>query len=200
VLVDADRFDAAFFGVTPREAAVMDPQHRVFLEAAWAALESAGYDPAGYAGSIGVWAGMSNPTYYLENVLPRGDVIESIGPFQAMLLNEKDYLTTRVSYKLNLRGPSVSVHTACSTSLVAVCQACQALMSYQCDMALAGGVSVSVPPRRGHLHLEGAIGSPDGRCRAFDAEAAGTVFGDGVGVVVLKRLGDALRTVTPSAP
>lgn len=193
VLEDADKFDAAFFGVTPREAAVMDPQHRLFLEAAWAGLEHAGYDPAAFAGSIGVWAGMSNPTYYLENILPRRDVVEQVGLFQAMLANDKDYLTTRVSYKLNLHGPSVNVQAGCSTALVAVCQAYQALVSYQCDMALAGGVSVSIPQRRGYLYQAGAIGSPDGQCRAFDAEAAGTVFGDGLGIVVLKRLAEAVK-------
>ena len=168
VLEDADKFDAAFFGIKPREAALMDPQHRLFLEASWAALESAGCDPAAYEGSIGVWAGMGNSTYYIENVLSRPDAIEQLGPFQAMLANEKDFLTTRVSHLLNLRGPSVNVYTACSTSLVAVVQAAQALLSYQCDMALAGGVCVAIPQRRGYLYQEGAIGSPDGRCRPFD--------------------------------
>lgn len=191
LLDDIDRFDAAFFGVTPKEAAVMDPQHRVFLEAAWSALESAGYDPGAYEGPIGLWAGMANSTYYLENVLPRTDVVDQIGFFQAMLANEKDFLTTRVSYKLNLRGPSVNVYNACSTSLVAACHAYHALMGYQCDMALAGGVTITIPQRRGYLYTEGAIGSPDGRCRPFDAQGAGTVGGNGVGVVVLKRLEDA---------
>lgn len=193
VVDDAKDFDAAFFGLTPMDAAVMDPQHRLFLEGAWSALEHAGYDPASFPGPIGVWAGMGNATYLLENLLPRRDVLEQVGPFQAMLANEKDYLTTRVSYKLNLRGPSVNVSTACSTSLVAVCHAYQALLSYQCDMALAGGVCVGIPQRRGYLYQEGAIGSPDGRCRPFDAEAAGTVFSDGLGIVVLKRLVEALE-------
>jgi acyl transferase domain-containing protein len=191
VLEDVDRFDAAFFGVNPREAAVMDPQHRLFLQAAWAALETAGYDPGAYEGSIGVWAGAGINTYYAENILSRRDVFDQLGPFQVMLANEKDFLTTRVSYKLNLRGPSVSVHTACSTSLVAICHAYHALVGYQCDMALAGGVGVAVPQRRGYLYQEGAIGSADGHCRPFDARAAGTVVSSGLGVVVLKRLEDA---------
>jgi acyl transferase domain-containing protein len=193
IVEDATLFDAAFFGLTPLDAAVMDPQHRLFLEGAWSALEHAGYDPASFPGPIGVWGGMGSAMYLLENVLPRRDVLEQIGPFQAMLANEKDYLTTRVSYKLDLRGPSVNVYTACSTSLVAVCHAYQALLGYQCDLALAGGVSVGIPQRRGYVYQEGAIGSPDGRCRPFDAEAAGTVFSDGLGIVVLKRLAEALE-------
>ena len=193
IVEDAAQFDAEFFGVTPLDAAVMDPQHRLFLEGAWSALESAGYDPAAYPGSIGVWGGMGSMSYLMENLLSRRDIFEQIGPFQVMLANEKDYLTTRVSYKLNLRGPSVAVYTACSTSLVAVCHAYQALLGYQCDMALAGGVSISFPQRRGYLYHEGAIRSPDGRCRPFDEKAAGTVFSDGLGIVVLKRLADALE-------
>jgi acyl transferase domain-containing protein/acyl carrier protein len=195
ILEDADKFDASFFGITPREASLMDPQQRVFLEQSWAALENAGYDPDLYRGSIGVWAGSGANTYFLENVLPRGDLAaaEQIAGSPVMLANERDYLTTRVSYKLNLRGPSVSVSTACSTSLVAVCQAYHALVGHQCDIALAGGVFVNVPQRRGYLYREGSIGSPDGRCRPFDAEAAGTVFSDGVGIVVLKRLAEALE-------
>jgi acyl transferase domain-containing protein len=136
---------------------------------------------------------MGNASYFLENVLSRRDVLDQVGPFQAMLANEKDYLATRVSYKLDLRGPSVNVYTACSTSLVAVCHAYQSLLSYQCDMALAGGVSVAIPQRRGYLYQEGAIGSPDGRCRPFDEKAAGTVSSDGLGIVVLKRLVEALE-------
>ena len=192
VLEGAQLFDAAFFGITPKEAAILDPQHRLFLEEAWASLEDAGYDPEAYAGSIGVWAGMGNATYYQENVLPRRDIVDQFGPFQAMLANEKDFLATRASYKLNLRGPSVNVYTGCSTSLVAVCQAYQALIDFQCDLALAGGVNIACPQRRGYLYQEGAIGSPDGHCRPFDAKGAGTVFSDGIGVVVLKRLEEAL--------
>ena len=185
-------FDAAFFGITPREAEVMDPQQRVFLEEAWTALEDAGCDPARYPGAIGVFAGMSNNTYFANNVAGHPELIDAVGPLTAMMGNEKDYLATRVAYKLNLKGPALSIYTACSTSLVAVCQACTALLNYQCDAALAGGVSVTFPQERGYVFQEGGITSPDGHCRAFDEQAAGTVFSSGVGIVVLKRLAEAL--------
>ena len=187
---NADLFDAAFFGINPREAETMDPQQRVFLETAWVALEHAGYDARMFKGLIGVFAGMSNNSYF--PLLTAAGGVDRAASLQAMLGNEKDYLTTRVSYHLNLRGPSISVQTACSSSLVAVYQAFQSLLGYQCDMALAGGVSVVVPQKRGYLHYEGAITSPDGHCRAFDAAAQGTVFSNGAGIVVLKRLQDAL--------
>ncbi len=190
ILDHVEMFDAAFFKISPREAEVTDPQQRVFLETAWEALERAGYDPEAFAGAIGVFAGMSNNTYYLANLHGRPDVLQRAGEFP-MLGNEKDYLATRVSYKLNLRGPSLNIVTACSTSLVAVCQAVQSVLTHQCDMALAGGVSIGVPQRRGYLYQEGFITSPDGHCRAFDAKAEGTVFSNGVGAVVLKRLEDA---------
>jgi amino acid adenylation domain-containing protein len=193
IVEGSDKFDAEFFGFTPREASVMDPQHRLFLEASWTALEHSGYDPAAYDGAIGVWAGGGLNTYLLENVLPRRDVVEQLGLQQTLLANERDYMPTRVSYKLNLRGPSIAVGTGCSTSLVAVCLAHQALLGYQCDMALAGGAYVMAPQRQGYVYREGAILSPDGRCRPFDAEAAGTVFSEGVGVVALKRLEDAQK-------
>jgi acyl transferase domain-containing protein len=185
-------FDAAFFGVSPREAEVMDPQQRVFLEECWAALEDASCDPTRYAGAIGVFAGMSNNTYWAQNVVHHPELAESVGWLTAMMGNEKDYLATRVAYKLNLRGPALSIHTACSTSLVAVCQAVQSLLAYSCDVALAGGVSITFPHERGYHYDEGGILSPDGHCRAFDANAAGTVFSNGVGVVALKRLSEAL--------
>jgi amino acid adenylation domain-containing protein len=189
-----ETFDAAFFGISPREAELMDPQHRLFLETCWHALENAGYAPASVDVRVGVWGGMStgmsNDTYLHSNLGgPRG--VAEVDELTAMLGNENDYLTTRVSYKLNLRGPSVNVQTACSTSLVAVVQAYQSLMTWGCDMALAGGVSVSYPQKGGYLHQEGGIGSPDGHCRPFDADARGTVFSNGVGIVVLKRLEDA---------
>ncbi len=193
VLRDADCFDAAFFGIHPKEAEVMDPQHRVFLEASWTALERAGYPPSRIPGTVGVFAGASANTYYLHAVHPRPDLIELVGADLVMLGNEKDYLATRVAYKLGLRGPAVNVSTACSTSLVAVCQACQSLLTYQCDMALAGGSSVRVPQQRGYYYDEGNIQSPDGHTRTFDVQAAGTAFSNGVGVVVLKRLEDALN-------
>jgi len=192
VLKDADCFDAAFFGVHPKEAEVMDPQQRVFLETCWAALERAGYAPSQMTSSVGVFAGQSFNTYYLYALHQRQDLIDLVGPEQVMFGNEKDYLTTRVAYKLGLKGPAINVSTACSTSLVAVCQAVQSLLTYQCDVALAGGVSVTVPQKRGYYHDEGNIGSADGHTRTFDAQAAGTVFGNGVGVAVLKRLAEAV--------
>jgi phthiocerol/phenolphthiocerol synthesis type-I polyketide synthase E len=151
IVEGVELFDAGFFGYNPREAAIMDPQQRLFLECAWEALEHAGYDPATYTGLIGVFAGASMNTYLLANLYPNRDLIGLVGDFQALIGNDKDYLTTRVSYKLNLKGPSVTVQTACSTSLVAVCVACQHLLQYQCDMALAGGSSIGVPQRGGYL-------------------------------------------------
>ncbi|HXI70249.1 MAG TPA: condensation domain-containing protein, partial [Verrucomicrobiae bacterium] len=192
VLDDADLFDAAFFGVNPREAAIMDPQHRVFLECAWEALESAGCDPAKFDGAIGVFAGVSMNTYLAHNLFSHPELIAQLNEHQLMLGNDKDFLPTRVSYKLNLRGPSLNIQTACSTSLVAVCVACQNLLNYECDAALAGAVSITFPQKRGYHFQEGGIASPDGHCRAFDAKAAGTVAGEGAGIVVLKRLEDAM--------
>ena len=192
ILDGIEMFDAGFFGINPKEAEILDPQQRVFLETAWEALEDAGYDPQKFGGLIGVFAGSSNNYYYLQNLLNRGDVTDIVGWLTTMMGNEKDYLTTRVAYKLDLKGPALNIQTACSTSLVAVCSAVQSLLSYQCDMALAGGVSVTLPQRRGYLWQEGVITSPDGHCRAFDRDALGTVFSNGVGIVVLRRLHDAL--------
>jgi amino acid adenylation domain-containing protein len=193
VLDDPAGFDAAFFNMPPREAELTDPQQRLALELAWETLESAGYDPGAYEGAIGVYCGEYNVTYYAENVLKRPDVIEAAGAFQAMLGNEKDFIATRIAHKLDLRGPAVSVHTACSTSLVAVAQAFHALRTQQCDMALAGGVAITCPPQSGYLYAEGGMLSPDGHTRTFDADARGTVFSDGGAFVLLKRLSDALR-------
>jgi phthiocerol/phenolphthiocerol synthesis type-I polyketide synthase E len=189
VLDDPALFDASFFGYTPREAQMMDPQHRLFLECAWEALEHAGYDADLYEGRIGVYGGALINTYLLWSGLLSNFVTDYL---LILLGNHNDYLTTRVSYKLNLRGPSVGIQTACSTSLVAVHVACQSLLNEECDIALAGGVSVRVPHRVGYLYQEGSIVSPDGHCRAFDARAQGTVFGSGVGIVVVKRLADAI--------
>ena len=193
VVDDADRFDVAFFGITPKEAELIDPQQRLFLETSWHALEHAGQVPDTFPGVVGVYAGIHNNSYYLNNVLHRQDLIERVGAFTAMVGNEKDYVATRVAHKLGLTGPAISVHTACSTSLVAVCQAVHALQAFQCDMALAGGAAVTVPQRAGYLYQEGGMLSDDGHCRPFDARAQGTIFSDGVGVVVLKRLRDALE-------
>ena len=188
----ADLFDAAFFGFTPREAEVMDPQHRVFLECAWEALEDAGCDPERFSGRVGVWAGSGASTYLVANLLPHPGLMERLGGLQLLLLNDRDFLATRASYEMNLKGPSVSVQTACSTSLVAAHMACQSLLAGECDLALAGGVSISAPLRTGYLYETGSVVSPDGHCRAFDASAAGAVDGNGCGVVALKRLADAV--------
>ena len=190
-LEGADLFDAPFFHFTPREAETTDPQHRVFLECAWEALEDAGYAPRKFTGPVGVYAGMAPSAYLLENLLPNRALLAGGAAFDVMVGNDKDYLATRVSYKLGLRGPSLSVQTACSTSLVAVHLACRALVGGECDLALAGGVSVHHVKPRGYPFREGGILSPDGHCRAFDADARGTVGGAGAGVVVLKRLEDA---------
>lgn len=192
VLEDADKFDAAFFGETPRLADVTDPQQRVFLEVAWAALEDAGVVPARSGGRVGVFAGVGNNTYQWANLSSRPDVSEAVGAFQVMLGNEKDYVATRVAHKLDLHGPALSLHTACSTSLVAVCTAVRSLLNHECDVALAGGASVTVPQKSGHVFSDGGMLSSDGHTRSFDAEGNGTVFSDGAGAVVCKRLRDAL--------
>ncbi|NUO48139.1 MAG: amino acid adenylation domain-containing protein, partial [Polyangiaceae bacterium] len=193
VLDDPAAFDAAFFGMAPREAEVTDPQHRLALELAWEALESAGCDPATYDGAIGVFAGEYNVTYYIEHVLKRPDVVERAGAFLAMVGNEKDYIATRIAHKLDLRGPALSIHTACSTSLVAIAQAFFALRAGQCDVALAGGAAITCPPQQGYTYQDGGMLSPDGHTRPFDVDARGTVFSDGGAFVVLKRLSDAVR-------
>jgi amino acid adenylation domain-containing protein len=185
-------FDRAFFAIPAKEAEVMDPQHRVFLEIAWAALEDAGCDPSTYPGLIGLFAGASNSTYYPYFVKPRRDLMETVGVVSAVIANEKDFLTNRVAYKLGLRGPVLNIQTACSTSLVAVCVACQNLLDHGCDIALAGGISLTFPQERGYFYQEGSMTSPDGWCRPFDAGASGTVFSSGGGLVVLKRLADAV--------
>ncbi len=198
VLEGAAMFDAGFFSIPPRDADYLDPQHRLFLETCWNALEDGGYDPANFAGQIGLFGGCSLNTYLLANLSTGREFLDEltgnyqVGEFQTTFGNDKDFLCTRVAYKLNLRGPCMTVQAACATSLVAISQACQSLLTYQCDMALAGGVSVTFPQHRGYTYQEGSMGSRDGRCRPFDAEATGTVFGHGVGVVLLKRLEDAV--------
>jgi acyl transferase domain-containing protein/acyl carrier protein len=192
VIEKADQFDARFFGYTPREAELMDPQHRIFLECAWEALENAGYNTDIYHSLIGVYAGMSMNSYFLNNLFLNPNITQGDAGIQILIGNDKDFLATRVSYKLNLQGPSVVIQSACSTSLVAVHLACQGLLSGECDMALAGGVSIKIPHESGYIYQEGGILSPDGHCRAFDAKAQGTVGGNGIGIVVLKRLADAI--------
>ena len=194
VLPDMEMFDAEFFGFSKRDAAVLDPQHRHFLECAWEALEDAGHMPEHFKGAIGVFGGCGMQAYLPYNLLTNPELVKSMGLFLLRHTgNDKDFLCSRVSYLLNLRGPSISVQTACSTSLVAVHMAAQSLLSGECDMALAGGVSIELPHRRGYHFAEGEILSPDGHCRAFDDQAAGTLFGSGAGIVVLRRLEDAVR-------
>jgi acyl transferase domain-containing protein len=186
-LDDIDQFDASFFGISPREAKELAPAMRLFLECAWEAFENAGHAPGARDASVGVFAGANMSNYWrLKSGALEPDLEEILG-------NDKDYLATHVSYKLNLTGPSISVQTACSTSLVAVHMACQALLGQQCDLALAGGGAVRIPHETGYLREEGSILSPDGRCRPFDAAESGPVFGSGVGVVLLKRYGTSSR-------
>jgi acyl transferase domain-containing protein/acyl carrier protein len=192
MLEDIDLFDASFFGYSPQEAALIDPQQRIFLECAWEALEVAGYNPDIYEGSIGLYAGTGWSSYLFGNLASNPKLVDAIQGYQTLLANDKDYLATRVSYKLNLTGPSIDLQTACSTSLVATCFACQSLLNYQTDIVLAGGVSISVPQKAGYLYQNGGVFSPDGHCRPFDAKAQGMLVGNGVGIVVLKRLEDAI--------
>ncbi|RCJ40972.1 polyketide synthase [Nostoc minutum NIES-26] len=196
VLKNIELFDAAFFGFTPKEAEITDPQHRLFLECVCQALENAGYNSETYPGQIGLFAGVALSSYLLTNIFSNfyahRDLLKPAETFKIFIGNDKDHLPTQISYKLNLRGPSVNVQTTCSTSLVAVHFACQSLLNGESDIALAGGVSITVPEITGYYYEQGGIVSPDGHCRAFDANAGGTVFGSGLGVVVLKRLEDAI--------
>ena len=192
IIEGADLFDAAFFGIGPLEARLMDPQHRIFLELCWTAMENAGYDSESYNGMIGVYAGVGDNHYYPLNVLAHPDLVNIVGNAIVGYGNEKDYIATRVSYCLNLTGPGVSANTGCSTTLLAVDNAFNALINYECDMALAGGVDVYVPQKSGFLYQEGGVFSKDGHCKPFEDSATGTMFCDGAGVVVLKRLADAI--------
>ncbi len=186
-------FDAEFFGLSPKEAGIMDPQHRHFLMAAWEALEDAAHVPESFDGAIGVFAGVGAASYYMFNILTNPDLVEDVGLFLLRHTgNDKDFLATRASYLFNLQGPSINVQTACSTSLVATHLAVQHLLSFECDLALAGGATIEVPHGRGYRYHEGEVLSPDGHCRAFDHRSQGTVFGSGTGVVALRRLEDAL--------
>lgn len=188
-----ESFDAEFFGFSPKDAAIMDPQHRHFLAACWEALEDAAHPASKFAGSIGVFGGCGMGSYLAFNLLSNRHLVDDVGMFLLRHTgNDKDFLVTRASYLLDLHGPAVNVQTACSTSLVATHLAAQHLLNGECDMALAGGVTIEIPHGRGYQYQPGEIMSPDGHCRAFDADAAGTVFGSGVGVVVLRRLADAL--------
>ncbi|HEY0172990.1 MAG TPA: SDR family oxidoreductase [Pyrinomonadaceae bacterium] len=192
VLEDVEMFDAAYFDYNPREAEMLDPQHRVLLECAVEAFEDAGYDPERFAGRVSVYAGVSAGSYLTANLSTRPDLVERVGAYQVDIGNHGEFVPTTISFKLNLKGPSVNIQTACSTSLVAVHAACQSLLNGESDMALAGGGSVTFPHKEGYVYQEEGIMSPDGHCRAFDAGARGTVSGEGAGLVVLKRLADAL--------
>ena len=198
VVKNGDCFDAKFFGIYPKQAIDLDPQHRLFLEMCWHAMEDAGYIPDNAPGRVGVFAGCHMNTYIFTRMAADPEFRASLadcfpgGGLNAEISNDKDYLATRVAYQLNLKGPSVAVQSACSTSLVAIAQACESLSSGSCDMAISGGVTVTFPQEQGYLHTEDSILSPDGTCRTFDADAKGTIFGDGVGAVVLKRVSDAI--------
>ena len=191
IIEDADHFDARFFKTPPRHAELTDPQQRILLELAWTALEDAGVIPNKSEETIGIWAGTYSTSYFIKNILTNPELVRQTGEFQAGVYNEKDYIATRVAHALNLTGPAINVNTACSTSLVALIEACKSLAMGHCDVALAGGSSVTFPQNQGHLHQTGSIFTPDGHCRPFDADAGGTLFSDGAGVVVVKRLADA---------
>ncbi len=192
ILQDVDQFDAAFFNFFPKEADQLDPQHRLFMECSWETLESAGYNSDDFKGLIGTYGGVGMNSYIIPILAATHGKIDTAEGYQLSIGNEKDFLTTKVSYKLNLRGPSLDVQTACSTSLTAVFLASQSLVNFQADMVLAGGCTITLPQKSGFTYQEGMILSPDGHCRAFDAQANGTISGNGCGVVLLKRLEDAL--------
>ncbi len=192
VLDDVDLFDARFFNMSPREAEITDPQHRMFLEAAWELMERAGYSPQKYSGRVGVYAGAALSGYMLRNLKSNPGLIERVGTFKIMLANDKDFLSTKVSYHMGFTGPSINVNTLCSSSAVAIHLASEALLNHQCDLAMAGGVSIQVTRNEAFFYQEGKIGAPDGHCRAFDERAAGTVSGSGLGIIALKRLGEAI--------
>ena len=194
VLEKPAEFDAHLFGFSPKEAEYIDPQHRLLMECAWEVLEQAGHDPHRFDGAIGIWAGCGPSNYFFKNILSHAGHFEALSNFNTIVGNDKDYLVSRIAYKFNLRGPAVVVQSACSTSLVAVHNACQALLTYQCDMALAGGVSLQFPRAPGYVFSEGEIFSPDGVVRTFDKGANGTVLGEGCGIIALRRLEDAIAS------
>ena len=191
-LADFDYFDAAFFGFSPQDAAIMDPQHRVFLEVGWEAMENAGYASENFEGSVGVFATCGMNAYMMYNLVNNRRIMETVGDWLVRHTgNDMNFLATRLSYALNLKGPSMNVQTACSSALVAIHQASLSLLGGECDMALAGGSTIVLPHHRGYFYKQGEILAPDGHCRPFDAKARGTLFGSGAGVVVLRRLADA---------
>lgn len=191
-LADIDMFDADFFDMTPREAEILDPQHRILLEGAWRSLEHAGIDPQRYPGRIGLYAGVGFNRYLLNNIITNQKVIEQSGAWQLSISNDKDFAPTRVAYKLNLQGPAIAINTACSTSLVATAVAASSLLNHQCDTAIAGGCSLNLPQDEGYIHTPGGTLSSDGHCRPFDKDGNGTIDGNGTACVVMKRYEDAL--------
>ena len=192
IIEEADHFDARFFRMPPRNAELTDPQQRIMLELAWTALEDAGIAPNKTKATIGIWAGTYSTSYFIKNILTNPELVRQTGEFQAGVFNEKDYIATRVAHALNLTGPAINLNTACSTSLVALIEACKSLQGGYCDVALAGGASITFPQNSGHLFQTGNIFTPDGHCRPFDSKAAGTLFSDGAGIVVVRRLADAI--------
>lgn len=193
ILNDLDKFDANFFGLNPRDARITDPQHKLFMESVWQALESAGYVPEKTKDIIGIYASMADSSYLKNNLYNNNEFLQNVDWFQTRIATSITTLSTQVSYRLNLTGPSINVATACSSALVAISTACQELIDYNCDIAIAGAVAIYVPQKSGYLYQEGGIESPDGHCRAYDANANGTVFSNGIGVTILKRLEDAVR-------
>jgi acyl transferase domain-containing protein/acyl carrier protein len=193
ILKDIDKFDAGFFGYSPKEAELLDPQQRLFLELAWEAMEDAGYVPGAYDGLVGVYGSIAWNTYLLSNLCSNRELFQPGNDFQVFTANDKDFMSTRVAYKLNLKGPSMVIQTACSSSLVGIHLAGLSLLNYECDIALAGGCTIKVPQKAGYYYQEGLLGSPDGHCRAFDDDAHGTIFGSGAGIVALKRLSEAIE-------
>lgn len=193
-VTDIDKFDADFFKISPREATYMDPQQRMLLEKAWEAVEDAGYRIDEIEGKVAIFASTSASSYFLQNIMNNPNFVEEAGGMKAVLHGlDKDHIATKIAYKLNLTGPAVTVQSACSSSMVGTIMACQNLLTYQCDVALAGGVTINVPQRTGYLYEKGNVMSQDGYCRPFDESASGTVFGSGAGCVVLKRLEDAME-------
>lgn len=193
IVDDPELFDANFFGFSASDAKMLDPQQRKFMECGWEALEQAGYSPEKFKGLIGVYASMAESMYLQNNILKNQETMQSIDWLQARIATSLTTLSTQFSYRLNLKGPSINVTCACSSSLVVIATACKALLDYDCDLAIAGASVISIPQKRGYLFQKGGIDSVDGHCRAFDAEASGTVFSDGVGVVILKRLSEAVK-------
>lgn len=193
ILEGVELFDANFFGIAPREAELMDPQHRVLMECAWAAMEDAGYVPAQYPGRIAVFTSAGMNTYLPVNLMSNPDLLEQVGGFELSIYNDKDFVPTRIAYSMNIKGPAIDIGTACSSSLVSTHLACQHLLTYQSDMALVGGITIHLPQKVGHLHETGSAYSPDRHCRPFDSTQSGLIDGNGAAVIIVKRLEDALN-------